>query len=219
MLNAIKKKIIVGFYNTRSFLIAKVLLGILFLLMKTCRIEVKGLEAFVKTASEDKCILMLWHNRLASIPFILKHFTPTIQYAAVVSGSRDGDILSKIICSFKQGHTIRVPHLSRYEALRTIIGRVKEGKEVVVITPDGPRGPCYEVKPGIAIAALETQAHVVGLDWKADSYWKLNTWDKFRIPKPFSKITVSFTPSIQFNEKPQPTLEEAKAIFKSGLPS
>lgn len=209
----------VVFYNTRSFLIAKVLLGILFLLMKTCRIEVKGLETFMKIASEDKCILMLWHNRLASIPFILTHFTPTIQYAAVVSGSRDGDILSKIICSFKQGHTIRVPHLSRYEALRTIIGRLKEGKEVVVITPDGPRGPCYEVKPGIAVAALETQAHVIGLDWKADSYWELNTWDKFRIPKPFSKITVSFTPSIQFNEKPQPTLEEAKAIFKSGLSS
>lgn len=217
MLSALKEKWKITFYNVRSLLIAKVLLGILYLLMKSCRIEVKGLEAFMKIAREDKCILMLWHNRLASIPFILTHFTHTIHYAAVVSGSRDGEILSKIICSFKRGNTIRVPHLSRYQALRAIIERVEEGKEVVVITPDGPRGPCYEIKPGIALAALETQAHVIGLDWEADSYWELNTWDKFRIPKPFSKIKVTFTPSIQFNETPQPTLEEAKGIFKNSL--
>lgn len=204
----IKKKL----YKVRSFFIAKASHWLLNMIIRTCRVHVSGAEEFCKLATQDKCLLMLWHNRLALAPFILFRYTPGhIRYAALVSASRDGDILTNIIHSYRNGSTIPVPHLGRYQALQNIIRHINERKQVVVITPDGPRGPCYEIKPGIAVAALETRAHVAALDWKASSYWELRTWDRFRIPKPFSTIYVTFTFAfLNFDSSIQPSLSEVQ---------
>lgn len=185
------------------------------LLSLTCRFQLEGLEEFCSLAKNEKCILMLWHNRLALVPFILSRFTPYIHYAAVVSGSRDGEILSKIIHSFEHGNTIRVHHQSRHEALRLLIRHVEEKKSVVIITPDGPRGPRYEMKPGTALAALETQAYVVSLNWEAKSFWELKTWDRMRLPKPFTTIRVRFHSPLRFDSNF--TLNQTKELLKESL--
>lgn len=206
------------YFRFQSFILAKVIHSILFLLFKTCRIELVGLDNFLSIAGKKKCILMLWHNRLAPILFILAKYTPsTLRYIAVVSGSRDGDMLGNIIRSYRNGNTLRVPHLSRYDALRNLVKEVNDPTQVIAITPDGPRGPCYKVKPGIALAALETGAHVVPFTWEANSYWELKTWDKFRLPKPFTTIHASFYPSISFDPTSQTPLEEAKAVLQSSI--
>lgn len=203
-------------FKLKSLFLAKLIKNCLYLLFKTCRLRFVGLEQFQHLVQQEKCLLMLWHNRLAITPFILSHYTPFIQYAALVSASRDGEILSTIIHSYQNGHTIRVPHLARYQALREIIRHVKEKKYVVIITPDGPRGPRYEVKPGLAIAAIETHAHVVALNWKAEKYWELKTWDRLRLPKPFTTLHVTFASPIRLD--PSSSLEEAQAILKKHLP-
>lgn len=182
-------------------------------LLKTCQWNVKGLEAFCAIAEKERCILMLWHNRLAMAPFILFRYAPQFIYAAFVSKSRDGELLSAVVHSYKAGRTIRVPHNSRHQALKELIQHLKEKKEVIIITPDGPRGPRYEMKPGIALAAKETQAHVIPLDWSCNRMWELKTWDKLRIPKPFSKITISFEPALQF------TNDESTEIIQQKLQS
>ncbi len=202
----------------KLFLITRLGKGILFLLLKTCQIEVEGLDSFYRLASREKCLLMLWHNRLALIPFILSRYTSGFTYAAVVSKSRDGMLLSTIIHSYKRGRTLLVGHQSRYQALREIIRHIKETEDIVVITPDGPRGPLYQLKPGIAIAALETRASVFALNWEAKEYWELKTWDRLRLPKPFTKIHVSFSPPLRFSPLSPPSLEEAKDILKKALP-
>lgn len=217
MLEVFGEKLKRNFFKIRSFLIAKVSKRLLHLLIKTCRLQITGINLLCETVSKEKCMIMLWHNRLAIAPFIFSKYTPHIRYAAVVSASRDGDILRNIIHSYRNGNTIRVPHSARYQALKNIIEHVKEGKEVVVITPDGPRGPCYELKPGIAVAALETQAQIFALDWEAESYWKFNTWDEFRIPKPFTTIRVTIYPPLCFDKFPQPTLDEARALLAARL--
>lgn len=206
-----KKKL----FKVQSFFAAKLIKGLLNLLLKTCRIRVEGAPQFCELVSKERCILMLWHNRLAPVAFILSRYTPGIRFTAIVSASRDGDVLSNIIHSYERGSTIRVPHLGRYQALQSVISHVKERKEIVIITPDGPRGPCYEVKPGIAVAALETQAHIVSLNWEAKDYWEFKTWDKFRLPKPFTSIHVTFDKVVRFDQHPQPSLEEAKTIIKN----
>lgn len=218
MLKGIKEKLKKRVFRIRSLLIAKLSNRFMYFLIKTCRLKIEGLDQFCELVSKEKCILMLWHNRLAPTAFILSKFTPHIHYAAIISGSRDGDILSYIVHSYKNGSAIRVPHLARYQALQNIIRHVDEGKQIVIITPDGPRGPCYELKPGIAIAALKTQAHVIALNWEAESYWEFKTWDRFRLPKPFTTIRITFSPSICFNKTPQPSLEEAKGILEKTLP-
>lgn len=171
------------------------------LLLWTCRIEVKGIEQFVSLASKERCILMLWHNRLALVSEILNRYAPQFIYSAFISKSRDGDPLAVLAHSYKIGKVIRVPHDARHQALKKVILSLKNSREIIVITPDGPRGPCYQVKPGIALAAKEADAAIVPFSWTADRYWELKTWDKFRLPKPWSKIVVNIGQPIRTNEE------------------
>ena len=209
----VKKKL----YLLRAYFVAKLSKLLVSLLMRTCRVEVEGLEHFIKTTETEKCMIMLWHNRLAIIPYLLNRYTQKMLFAALVSGSRDGAILSAIVCSYKRGRTIKVTHHERYHALREIVRHVEERKQIVIITPDGPRGPCYDMKPGIALTALETQAYVVPLDWQSDRFWEFNTWDRLRIPKPFTTIVFKFLPPLRLDSL-QGSLEDAKTLLKMKLP-
>jgi lysophospholipid acyltransferase (LPLAT)-like uncharacterized protein len=159
-------------------------------LLWSCKINVEGIERFIDLASREKCILMLWHNRLALVSEILNRHAPQFIYTALISKSRDGDPLAVLAQSYKSGKAIRVPHNARHQALKKVINNLKKNREIIVITPDGPRGPCYNVKPGIALAAKEAKATIIPFTWKADRYWELNTWDNLMLPKPFSNIHV-----------------------------
>lgn len=180
----------------------------------TCDIEIIGLPSFLHVASKHKCILMLWHNRLALVPYTLSTYASHLSYAAFVSKSRDGELVASVAKSYPTANVIYVPHQSRHEALREMINRLEKKREVVLMTPDGPRGPCYKVKPGIAFAAQASSAYVVPWTWTADRCWELNTWDKFRIPKPFSKIQVSFGEPLQVSEN---DLEANTALLQEAL--
>lgn len=204
-------------YKMLSLFLATVGKGLLNLLLWTCRWEVQGLERFCEIASKDKCVLMLWHNRLAIAPFILHRFTPRFIYAAFISNSRDGQLISTFVHSYKAGRTIRVPHHSRHQALRELIRRIEEKKEIVAVTPDGPRGPRYSVKPGLALAALETQAYVFPLNWEATRFWEFKTWDRLRLPKPFSTVRVQFAPPVRFDQ-PSLELQDAQNALQQALP-
>lgn len=216
MLKKIKNYLKNKWLNSRAFLVATIGKGCVNLLMFTCRVKINGIERFRKIAETEKCILMLWHNRLVITPWILSYTAPQFNYAAVVSNSRDGEMISRIVESYK-ARTILVPHNKRYEALQTLINCINKKRQIIVITPDGPRGPCYELKSGVAVAALETNAFVIPLNWKASRYWEFGTWDRLRLPKPFSTIEVEFGEPIQFNEAPPISLDDAKKILQKAL--
>jgi lysophospholipid acyltransferase (LPLAT)-like uncharacterized protein len=168
--------------------LGKLFIGLIF---RTCKVHLVGLDTYIETAQQKKCILMLWHNRLTIVAEILTRYTP-LSYTALISNSRDGEPLALLAQSYK-ARTLRVPHNARYSALRKLVQHIKTQDDVVIITPDGPRGPAYQAKPGIFIAAKEADAEIIQLDWEASRFWELNTWDKMRIPKPFASIKVTFT--------------------------
>jgi lysophospholipid acyltransferase (LPLAT)-like uncharacterized protein len=161
------------------------------LILKTCRIEVKGLEEFRIAASKEGCLLMLWHNRLSLVAEIFNTHAPQFIYSAFVSKSRDGEIIALLAESYKAGRAIRVAHNAKHQALKMVINKLKQDKEIVLFTPDGPKGPCYKIKPGIALAAQQAKAPIIPFTWSANTFWQLKTWDQFRLPKPFSTISVS----------------------------
>lgn len=181
----------------------------------SCSKSITGLDQFLLTASKNPCILMLWHNRLTMTAEILYKNAPHFIYAAFISNSRDGEPLAILAESYTFGRVLRVPHNLRHGALNTMIKHLKEKQEVVLITPDGPRGPRYEIKPGIVMAAQESGAYIVPFSWEASKCWRLKTWDGMIIPKPFSKITITLGAPIKIDkEMPQ---EEAIAILKASL--
>ena len=66
----------------------------------------------------------------------------------------------------------------------------KAGNDLV-FTPDGPRGPRYGLQPGVIKIAQTTGMLVQPMYLDYQSCWKLKTWDRFRIPKPFSKVILT----------------------------
>lgn len=186
-------------------------------LFRTCRVEIKGLERFIESAKKERCILMLWHNRLGLIPEILQRYAPQFQYVAFVSNSRDGEVLAILTHSYAAGRTIRVPSHMRHHALKVSIDCLIEGKEVLIFTPDGPRGPRYRVKPGISLAARTASANVVPLTWTASRCWRLKTWDGFILPKPFSRLLVELGEPIPTSKELYPELEDLTACLEDRL--
>ena len=166
-------------------------------------------------AKKGGAILMLWHNKLFLIgPSILKA-APELSYCAFISNSKDGDIAAEYTTSYSIGTTVRVPHDSKNQALKMLITRLKLKRDVAIITPDGPRGPRYEVKPGTAIVAKQTGAGIIPFSWTSSAFFELNTWDKMQIPKPFSTIIATFNEPIYLSE--DSSAEEDLARLKSGL--
>lgn len=180
----------------KSTLTARILIypirAALWLLLKTCKYTVSGGENLKSSAKKGSSIIMLWHNHLPLIGTSILTAAPKLSYCAFISNSKDGDIAAEYTTSYKIGSTIRVPHDSREAALKTLISRLKMKRDIAIITPDGPRGPRHKIKPGIAIAAKETNASIIPFTWTSDKYWELKSWDKMQIPKPFSTIQASF---------------------------
>ncbi|PJD96286.1 MAG: hypothetical protein CK425_06240 [Parachlamydia sp.] len=195
-----------------SFLLAYLAKALVKLIVWTCRLKVQGLEQFIAIGTSRTSIVMLWHNRLTLCAEIVSQFAPQFMYAAFVSNSRDGDPLAIIAESYPCGTTIRVPYQRRHEALKKMIERLKAQKEVMLITPDGPRGPRYTVKPGVILAAQQTDAAVFPMSWSATRFWQFNTWDRLILPKPFATISIIFGSPVELSHSSRCLAEDTESL-------
>jgi lysophospholipid acyltransferase (LPLAT)-like uncharacterized protein len=133
----------------------------------------------------------LWHNRLLIFPLVLRRFTPNRRGAALISASRDGDLLTDAIHRF--GFDVVRGSSSRMGATALLqLSEVLSSGGDVVITPDGPRGPVYELGPGPVFLAQKTGASVLPMNLEYSSCWRFNSWDRFILPRPFSRVRVTF---------------------------
>jgi hypothetical protein len=98
-----------------------------------------------------------------------------------------------------------------------MIDELKTNGRIVAITPDGPKGPLYQVKPGAVIAAKEAGAPIIPLTWDAKPCWHLSTWDKMMLPKPFSTIHVKFGPPVIIPKEGDGAKQENAALLEGAL--
>lgn len=191
--------------------IARVVQGLLKMVLRTCRVDYVGIDNFLAVAQKQACVLMLWHEHLALVAPLLSRHPEAVKlaYAAFISASRDGLLLNELCARYPNCRILSVAHDRRHHALRAMIHQLQTRSEVLLITPDGPRGPPHRVKPGLAIAARKADSPVFPLRWTASREWRLNTWDRMRFPKPFSRIVVHFGPPAKMTgEKDDRRLEE-----------
>jgi lysophospholipid acyltransferase (LPLAT)-like uncharacterized protein len=158
---------------------------------RTLRFEVEDHAEIVGRPVTRNFIGSSWHNRLLVLPFALKRFTPNRHGAALISASRDGDLLTDAIHRF--GFDVVRGSSSRLgaSALLQLSEVLAQGGDVV-ITPDGPRGPVYELGPGVIFLAQKTGALVLPMNLEYSSCWRFKSWDRFILPRPFSKVRVIF---------------------------
>lgn len=137
---------------------------------------------------ERPVIYCVWHNR---IPMALACYVhaegqwPDDGVAAMISASRDGGLLANIVERFDvqpiRGSSSRRGPQALLEATTWL-----ERKYSVVITPDGPRGPAYQIQDGIIQLAKLTGCAI--LPFSSFTHWKIRfkSWDQLQIPLPFS---------------------------------
>lgn len=132
-------------------------------------------------------VFLLWHEVL--LPLLWQHRRQRI--TIVVSEARDGQYLADFAATLGYG-TVRGS--STRGAARALLGAVRELKagRAVAFTPDGPQGPRRELKPGVVAAAQRGGAMVVPLHAEADRAWRLNSWDRFLIPKPAARVLITY---------------------------
>src|SRR5207247_918860 len=106
---------------------------------------------------------------------------------ALVSASEDGAWLTAFF-SLGGLRTVRgsSSRLGR-EAASALVEVLRAGHDIGV-TPDGPRGPCYEFKPGGLIVARRTRVPMLLVGAEFYSAWRLRSWDGFYVPGPFSRV-------------------------------
>jgi len=159
------------------------------MLARTLRYEVDDRVGIVGKPAREHFIGALWHNRLLIFPLVLRRFFPDRHGAALISASRDGDLLSDAIHRFKYDVVRGSSSKLGASALLQLGEELTAGRDVV-ITPDGPRGPAYELGPGIVFLAQKTGAQVLPVNMEYSSCWRVKSWDRFIIPKPFCKVRV-----------------------------
>jgi lysophospholipid acyltransferase (LPLAT)-like uncharacterized protein len=156
---------------------------------RTLRYEIDDRAGIVGRPVTENYIGALWHNRLLIFPLVLRRFFPQRHGAALISASRDGDLLADGVQRF--GYDVIRGSSSRLgaSALLQLTQVLASGRDVV-ITPDGPRGPAYELGPGIIFLAQKSGAEVLPMNLEYSRCWRLGSWDRFIVPRPFAKVRV-----------------------------
>jgi len=113
------------------------------------------------------------------------------RFTILVSRSRDGECVSRILQRFGVHVTRGSSSRGGAQALLEIARQVHRGYHAA-LTPDGPRGPRYEVQPGVVALAQQTGATILPVTYSAR--WKkvLRSWDSFLVPLPFSRVVVIY---------------------------
>ena len=132
-------------------------------------------------------VFLLWHEAL--LPLLWHHRRQAI--AIVVSEARDGQYLADFAASLGY-RTVRGS--STRGAARALLGAVRELQAgyAVAFTPDGPRGPRRALKPGVVAAAQRGVGTIVPLHAEAVRAWRLDSWDRFMVPKPGTRVRIVY---------------------------
>lgn len=147
-----------------------------------------------------------WHQRF--FPGII-FFATRKPISIMISQSRDGELISKIVNILGWYPVRGSSSKGGRQALRKIKKLVYEGYRVAHIV-DGPRGPLGVVKPGLLLIAQASGMPIVPVITSAEKKWVFNSWDRFMVPKPFSRVIIRFSDEICIPSNLQRSDFEAK---------
>lgn len=159
-------------------------------LLVTVKITIYNSEKLAELKNQNY-VLGFWHGTML-IPWYLHR---NKDFAALVSQSKDGEILSRILTKWKYVIARGSSNVGGKDALNILLDQANN-KYSIAITPDGPTGPPHIFKAGAVVTAKKSNIPLVLLGIAHESKYQLKSWDKFEIPKPFSKIAAVYSDPI-----------------------
>jgi lysophospholipid acyltransferase (LPLAT)-like uncharacterized protein len=135
----------------------------------------------------------------------------------LVSPSDDGDISENLLERF--GHHVIRGSSSRTgaRALREMLAALHRGR-VLVITPDGPRGPRHSMNPGLAWMSRATGHAVVPCGFVSHPAWRARSWDRFTVPRFGARVVLVYEEPVQVpREADQGALDAATDLIRERM--
>lgn len=162
---------------------------------RTWRFEVIAEEGVTPILSGQKSpaeIFCFWHQCVLPCTVYFRHSRAVI----LISQSFDGELITRILKMFSFD---AVRGSSSHGGRGGLLGlkNVIETGRTAIFTADGPLGPIYRTKMGPIKLAQMTGAPIGAFHLEPEHAWVLSSWDHFLIPKPFTRICVSWAQPIR----------------------
>jgi len=174
--------------------------GVINLIHASQRIDYLGLDHVHRWLREDRRIIIsFWHDQLLLMVKGYQHARRTCPGGDVsgkgarilISSSKDGELIARTMRLFGQGTVRGSSSRGGSRALKEMIRLMREPVDLV-FTPDGPRGPRHEVKPGVVQLAKISKRPVIPMAYAASKGHRFASWDRFLLPYPFARGVFAF---------------------------
>lgn len=163
------------------------------LLCLTYRVKIVDPENETRNLEKSgSCVYASWHQRFFPGITFFSHRQPI---AIMISQSRDGELIARVASVFGF-HPVRGSSTrGGAQALQTLKQMAVEGYKIGHMV-DGPQGPFGVVKPGLIRIAQVAGRPILPAIASPERCWVFNSWDRFMVPKPFSRVIIRFGDAI-----------------------
>ncbi len=180
-----------------SYLAPRLLKWLMLIILLSCRKKWIGLEHIedLKKRNEN-WIYSFWHNNITYAAVLLRNQ----RLLSLVSASKDGSFAATVV-ELLGNQTVRgSSSRGGVRALLSMIKGIKTGQNGA-ITPDGPRGPKYKLQHGAITVSQKSSTPLVPLHVESTKQWVFSkSWDKHKMPKPFSTVVAGLGAPVQIPE-------------------
>ena len=160
---------------------------LVYILMRIIWVTTRKKFHYITEIDERQHVCVTWHGELLMSPQAYRHIHKKHPASAIISSHFDGALIARTL----QFLNIRPLRGSTRKGARQVLLQafksIKSGEEVL-ITPDGPKGPRHTMSDGAVGIALKSKLPIFVMNYSANNYWQLGSWDKFVIPKPFTQV-------------------------------
>lgn len=161
---------------------------------------IAGAEVLERLRNRPRPVLLtFWHEHSFFFAYFLYHHLHRqgVPITLFASRSRDGELVARVGRLWGLRAVRGSSSRGGTEGLRQLYKAVvKDGGSPITI-PDGPRGPARRCKPGVVALAQTTRAPILPLSYSADRAWRLRSWDRLIIPRPFSRVAVAVAEMVE----------------------
>ena len=164
--------------------------ALLWIFGRTWRFEVIAEDGVTPVVFGQKAgpeIYCFWHQCVLPCTLYFRKSNAVI----LISQSFDGELITRILRMFDFDAVRGSSSRSSREGLLGLKHVIETGR-TAIFTADGPRGPIYQTKMGPIKLAQTTGAPIGAFHLQPERAWVMKSWDRFLVPKPFTRIVVSW---------------------------
>lgn len=174
----------------------------------TLRFEVIAEEGAVPATPPAKGIFCFWHRCTLPCGWYFRKFKCSI----LISQSFDGELIARTLARLGYNSVRGSSSRGGFAGMLSLRDVLAKG-DPVVFTADGPRGPIYQTKIGPVKLAQMTGEPIGSFYLLPERAWVMKSWDRFMVPKPFSRVVVSWAREVRVPAADaSPEVLEAKRV-------